>query len=411
MDNIIDQLAEIDLMESMFIPNEEFVYDKEARIKLKDFCEGKYETNYLSKLPELRFTVTIFIQFEAKKTKAHLEVILPHSYPRSDFPLFKLFSDSFTANSIKELNQGMQQCIESMKGDTCMVACILWLQENSPKHFEIFLKPVQILDATTPITTSNECTICLTDFEDQPEDLVTINQCKHKFCKDCLANYISFKCNDAKALAHDLKFVTREKSFILTIQKTTAYGIPCPSTKCKHVMLAEEIIPLATPLALENFKKFSELHKENIPLIEAQRRELERRLEREAEEKIRICPRWGCGSEVFIATKYAGRLKCAACKVPVCKKCFRNHAPSITCVDFSNGVFPHRKINGLVQCPKCVAYIERIDGCNYMTCSCSQGFCYLCGTPIDMSKHFTHFLGDPFGNVCKGPRDKSVVNR
>jgi len=406
MDNLVVQLSEIELLDSMFTPSE-FTYDRDAYNSVRDFCEGNGDIAYITKLPQLSFVVTIYVEFESKKTKGRLNGLFPHNYP-SEFPQLKLHSDSFTATSLKELSQGLQDIIESMKGETCMISCILWLQEQAPKHFEIFLKPVQVLSSITSAPESNECSICLTDFEDDLSELVTVNQCKHKFCKECLSNYITFKTNDMKALAHRVKFVTREKNFILTIEDTTAYGIPCPARNCKHVMLAEEIVPLATPSAIENFKKFSDLHKENVPFVEAQRRELERRLEREAEAKIHVCPKWGCGSEVFIPTK-RGRLKCSVCKVPVCKKCYRNHSPSMTCLDFSNGIFPHRKINGLVQCPHCTAFIERIDGCNYMTCTCTQSFCYLCGTPIDGSKHFSHFLNDPFGNVCKGPKDASNV--
>jgi len=36
-------------------------------------------------------------------------------------------------------------------------------------------------------------------------------------------------------------------------------------------------------------------------------------------------------------------------------------------------------------CPKCKVKIEKIDGCNHMTCKCKCHFCYLCETVIDKS--------------------------
>lgn len=54
-----------------------------------------------------------------------------------------------------------------------------------------------------------------------------------------------------------------------------------------------------------SFKRFSELHKENVPQIEAQRAELKLKQERdlEIERYRRICPKWGCGSIEFKNSK------------------------------------------------------------------------------------------------------------
>lgn len=31
------------------------------------------------------------------------------------------------------------------------------------------------------------------------------------------------------------------------------------------------------------------------------------------------------------------------------------------------------------QCSNCKTVVERIDGCNHMTCQCLYEFCYVCG--------------------------------
>jgi hypothetical protein len=68
------------------------------------------------------------------------------------------------------------------------------------------------------------------------------------------------------------------------------YGIPCPSLGCKHVMMLEELEPVASEGAIEQFHKFTQVHKENLERV----RELRERLEREkaeAESKKPTCPR------------------------------------------------------------------------------------------------------------------------
>ncbi|KAK5941555.1 hypothetical protein PMZ80_005503 [Knufia obscura] len=44
------------------------------------------------------------------------------------------------------------------------------------------------------------------------------------------------------------------------------------------------------------------------------------------------------------------------------------------------------KTSGWQECPKCKNMVERIDGCNSMTCRCGQGFCYTCGQPFEVER-------------------------
>ncbi|KAJ2139152.1 hypothetical protein IW139_000835 [Coemansia sp. RSA 353] len=54
-----------------------------------------------------------------------------------------------------------------------------------------------------------------------------------------------------------------------------------------------------------------------------------------------------------------------------------------------------------VQCPKCKQGINKIFGCNHMTCSrCNTHFCYLCGSLLDSSQPMTHF-SDPDSSCFK----------
>ncbi len=41
-------------------------------------------------------------------------------------------------------------------------------------------------------------------------------------------------------------------------------------------------------------------------------------------------------------------------------------------VDFAKGA-------KFKQCPKCKYWVERNEGCSFMTCKCGQTFCYTCG--------------------------------
>ena len=85
---------------------------------------------------------------------------------------------------------------------------------------------------------------------DDCDDMVSVNNCHHKFCKDCLSGYINFKTSDASCLYHEVILVNYEKMNVLKIDKLKTYGVPCPGHQCKHVMLINELKPLSTEQAL-----------------------------------------------------------------------------------------------------------------------------------------------------------------
>jgi len=138
----------------------------------------------------------------------------------------------------------------------------------------------------------NECSICIENFAE--EDLVRIKSCRHIFCKDCLQNYISFKSSDASCIYHHVTLIrTMKNGSTLHIEDLQVYGVLCPSLGCKHVMMVDELIPLATKQAVDQFQRFSQVHEENLKRVEEFRKE-------QTKKKEIICI--SCG-EVNIITK------------------------------------------------------------------------------------------------------------
>ena len=65
---------------------------------------------------------------------------------------------------------------------------------------------------------------------------------------------------------------------------------------------------------------------------------------------------------------------------------------SFTCLKCSN--------NTIRQCPACMIFIERIDGCNIMKCSCKISFCYCCSELLNEENIKSHYQMDSF-SPCK----------
>mmetsp|Transcript_11680 Transcript_11680/g.11598 ORF Transcript_11680/g.11598 Transcript_11680/m.11598 type:complete len:121 (+) Transcript_11680:209-571(+) len=65
----------------------------------------------------------------------------------------------------------------------------------------------------------------------------------------------------------------------------------------------------------------------------------------------------------------------------------------------------YMKAQKFKNCPHCGVPCERFSGCKFMTCNSQECkkqkfFCYLCGTKLEHSQHWTHFFNSPFGEHC-----------
>lgn len=68
-----------------------------------------------------------------------------------------------------------------------------------------------------PVINPNECGVCLDDLNDS-SDVYTVEECNHRFCKGCIADYITFKTKDAYALYHTVdNFLTVNYSLIAVV--------------------------------------------------------------------------------------------------------------------------------------------------------------------------------------------------
>jgi len=288
--------------------------------------------------------------------------------------------------------------------------------EEQPKEYTS--KKIEIISNT------NECSICLTEFEplkfDETDCLITIQECHHKFCKECIQNYVEFKTSDIASIYHEVTLVTYENRYKIRVDETTMFGVPCPALKCKHIMDIKEFKPVASSTILERFERLLRVHTDNQERIKT---ELSKREQRKQEEERNKPKCRNCFGTVFIRTRKGGHA-CAACKKPSCPICYMKHPKSISCDKLPE--FEERKAaterrrqmkkykpirfsEKIVECPKCTYRITRVEGCNFMTCICGQYLCYLCGCSLIKAMHFSHFVDGVCGRICKGPGDAAPM--
>lgn len=93
------------------------------------------------------------------------------------------------------------------------------------------------------------------------------------------------------------------------------------------------------------------------------------------------CSNRNCGSFVP-PTQYQGPdiALCLACGYNTCRHCNAPHHPGRDCPEdeATQQALHLGAARGWRRCPGCRNLVERIDGCNHMTCQCRQEFCYVC---------------------------------
>ena len=85
-------------------------------------------------------------------------------------------------------------------------------------------------------------------------------------------------------------------------------------------------------------------------------------------------------------------VSCPACKQRACSACKVDHE-GMTCAQYA--AIPEEERNpedyvfhvaasqnGYARCGKCKHYIERINGCNRVSCRCGYAVCYKCKSSI-----------------------------
>ena len=181
------------------------------------------------------------------------------------------------------------------------------------------------------------CRICY----NEPEVLHKIEICQHKFCFDCIYGYLKSK-----------------------IEHYDPKSIQCPSEGCSWPLeeaFIEEMLK-EDQILLEKYKKF----KDQLEILDHPER--------------KWCIRPDCPHYVEIDLEQKTNKVVCKCGQIMCFVCANAWHEGMTCLQAADTDYQKYEEKVVVkQCPKCLAKIEKNEGCNHMTCSrCKYEFCWVC---------------------------------
>jgi len=233
-------------------------------------------------------------------------------------------------------------------------ALIKQLQKNDEKN----LKEHNQLKAMHELFS---CPICTEECD--REFIFQLTSCSHKFCRSCMRAAV---CAD------------------LEQQKLPIRCASCVGENKKTLLTQAEILSVLVPNEQKHY------HKVEFELTATR-------------EGIAKCPKPNCTGYIVVEEGLLAICPISTCQYKWCKKCnvpWDEDHKDRTCEQYAkykgeretDGFF-NKAVDklGFRKCPKCPATVERVQGCNHITCRCGTHFCYLCGKDIGARNPYAHF--------------------
>lgn len=105
------------------------------------------------------------------------------------------------------------------------------------------------------------------------------------------------------------------------------------------------------------------------------------------QKKVRPCPTPNCDMVYRVSTTDNGRpFLCSHCGVQTCTRCHVQYHDGLTCAMYESGKKTNKEFEAWLKkdpsnrkkCPSCSTPIEKIEGCQHMTCRCGAHICWFC---------------------------------
>jgi len=213
----------------------------------------------------------------------------------------------------------------------------------------------------------NQCSICICDFDSVVIEL----DCKHRFCSDCVEQYLKVKIGESSRFHHRVARISRdEEDGTVVVTVINVVGVKCPHFGCLDVINDERIHTIVDNSTWDKFDSFA----------------LDQTLEKlRAKGELLPCP-LGCGyfiQEDCLCVNADCRRRQLDARAK--DESRRKRLEEKEARHFLNLVNNHSELFRL--CPHCHAQIEKNGGCDNMFCTrCNQPFLWTKALQFDAKR-------------------------
>lgn len=189
-----------------------------------------------------------------------------------------------------------------------------------------------------------DCPICLCPVEEA--DIYRLEYCGHAYCKVCVTSQVQSAVTDRK------------------------FPVICAAEDCKKPFVIRDI---NLQIKMGKVKK-KELLDAAVACLVMRKNE-----------SFRFCITPNCEA-VYRTSSDGSRFVCPVCQAKVCTSCHIDFHDGLTCAMYRSAKKDDRCVEKWIKerpqnrkmCPKCRLGIEKIDGCDHVTCSCGVHICWKC---------------------------------
>ena len=355
-----------------------------------------------------------------------LHFVLPSTYPASQSPTFSLVCKWLKHSQLTQLCTKLDEIWDENKGEVILflwtnflqndlldyldISCPLDLSNTvpcktsssadsegahsaDPRAIQDILSQDMLLPAILDFNTKQSelkfstelftCNVCFS--EKFGKQCLQFMQCQHVFCKDCLKSFFEIQIKDGNV-----------------------QSLLCPEDGCDSAATQGQVRDVVDEALFHRYDRL--LLQSSLDTMS----------------DIMYCPRKSCGNPVILDQE-SSMGSCAACQHVFCIYCKLTYHGVSPCkikseemkalrdaYEASTGEerrklerrYGKHVLRQLIedsfseewlrtnskQCPHCSTHIEKVDGCNKMTCTkCRTFFCWLCGAHLAKNNPYGHF--------------------
>ena len=205
---------------------------------------------------------------------------------------------------------------------------------------QLSTNPSRVSDESLP-----ECPICLCEIE--LSELVRLEYCGHSYCQSCLNSQVQSAVKDRQ------------------------FPIECATEDCSQPIVLKDIRQQITKGSL----KMKPLAAAAVSCFVGKNRE-----------SFRFCTTPDCGM-VYRVSGDGRQFQCIDCGTRLCTTCHIQFHDGLSCAMYQSAKTGEGNVDMWIKenpsarkkCPKCQIGIEKIEGCNHMTClACQSHICWVC---------------------------------
>ncbi|KAM3924225.1 E3 ubiquitin-protein ligase RNF14 [Leptodactylus fuscus] len=360
---------------------------------------------------------------------------LPPGYPSTTSPTFTLSCKWLSPRQLSLLCQRLDDLWEENRGCVVLFPWVQFLKEEtldflnikSPYEIEVPSNGLQSpIQSPEKASANGEWGLldkrAIQDVQSVPalvRNILDFNEAQQKkvfdskpfLCNICFMEKLGSECTYFKDCEHVYCNICLKDYFEIQIKDGQVHALNCPEPKCKSVATPAQVKDLVEEQLFSRYDRL--LLQSSLDLMA----------------DVVYCPRPGCQTPVM--QEPGGTMGiCAVCQYAfciLCKMTFHGVSPCKVTAEkllllreeylaaddegkkFLEKRYGKRVIQKAVEemdsmdwleqnskcCPRCGTHIQKIDGCNKMTCTgCHMYFCWLCMSALSRGNPYQHF-NDP----------------